>query len=257
MIVEGERTGQRVAVEPAAPCLRCPACLAGRYNICPHHSCLGSPPTHGLLREHVVIPAQFAHPLPATVPDDVAPLIEPLAVAAWALARGGPVAGRRVLVTGAGPIGLLVLQAARLLGAAEVLVTDPAPERLAVAAGLGAVTGEPEPGWAEIAFDCSGVPAALRTGARVLAPGGTLVLVGVPGEPEPAFPVLLAQRYEFDVRGCFRYGPGAFGTAIAWAADARADLGALVTARFPLAATEAALTTALTGRSQLKVVVDL
>lgn len=255
VLTDGEHAGQRVAIEPAAPCLRCPACLAGRYNVCPNHLCLGSPPTHGLLRESVVVPAQFAHPLPDEVPDEVAPLIEPLAVAAWALDRAGPVAGRRVLVTGAGPIGLLVLQAARAHGAAEVLVTDISRERLAAAVALGASTGAPAS--FDVAFDCSGAPTAIHTAAAALVPGGTLVLVGVPGEPEPAFPLRLVQRYELDVRGCFRYGPHAFATAIAWAAAGRVDLAALVTARFPLAEAEAALTTALTDRAQLKVVIDV
>lgn len=253
--VPADRVGERVAIEPAAPCLRCAACLSGRYNVCPDHTCLGSPPVHGLLRESVVVPAQFAHPLPASVADGVAALIEPLAVAAWALERAGPVAGRRVLVTGAGPIGLLVLQAARARGAATVVVSDVAPERVRAAVSLGGVAGDPEP--VDVAFDCSGAPEAIGTAAKALVPGGTLVLVGVPGEPEPAFPVQLAQRYELDVRGCFRYGPGAFRTAIAWAADRRVDLSALVTARFPVERAEAALTTALTDRTQLKVVLDL
>ncbi|GHF76852.1 L-iditol 2-dehydrogenase [Amycolatopsis bartoniae] len=252
--VPGDRLGERVAIEPAAPCLRCAACLSGRYNVCPNHTCLGSPPTHGLLRESALVPAQFAHPLPDSVPDEVASLIEPLAVATWALDRGAPVAGRRVLVTGAGPIGLLVLQAARAHGAAEVVVTDLSPERLRAAAALGATTGE---GPFDVAFDCSGAPPAIRSAASALAPGGTLVLVGVPGEPEPAFPLQLVQRYEFDIRGCFRYGPGAFATAIAWAADGRVDLAALVTSRFSLDETAAALEAALTDRSQLKVVIDL
>jgi L-iditol 2-dehydrogenase len=129
-----------------------------------------------------------------------------------------------------------VLQAARAHGAAEVVVTDASPERLVAAAALGAVTGKLAPGSFEVAFGCSDAPAALRSATAALSPGGTLVLVGVPGEPEPAFPVQLVQRYELDVRGCFRYGPGAF--AIGWAADGRADLAALVTSRFPLADTE-------------------
>jgi L-iditol 2-dehydrogenase len=255
--VARDRVGERVAIEPAAPCLRCPACLSGRYNVCPHHTCLGSPPTHGLLRESAFVPAQFAHPLPSLVADDVAPLIEPLAVATWALDRGSPVAGRRVLVTGAGPIGLLVLQAARAHGASEVVVTDLSPERIRAAEAFGAVTGDVEPGSFDVAFDCSGASAALRSAAHALAPGGTLVMVGVPGEAEPAFPAQLVQRYELDVRGCFRYGPRAFATAIAWATDGRVDLSALVTSRFPLEETETALQTALTDRTQLKVVIDL
>jgi L-iditol 2-dehydrogenase len=83
-----------------------------------------------------------------------------------------------------------------------------------------------------------------------------LGLVGVHSEAEPPFPAQLLQRWEIDVRGCFRYGPGAFTTAIAWLARGRVDLSALVTSRFPLRESARALEVALTDRSQLKVVID-
>ncbi|MEV0055269.1 alcohol dehydrogenase catalytic domain-containing protein [Saccharopolyspora shandongensis] len=258
--VPADRIGERVAIEPAAPCLRCPTCLAGRYNVCPHGTCLGSPPTHGLLRASAVLPAQFAHPLPDSVPDAVASLVEPLAVACWAVDRVSPLAGRRVLVTGAGPIGLATLQAALAEGAAEVVVSDVVESRLRAASDLGAtvvvVAGEGDVEPVDVALECSGSAAALKTAANSLRPGGVLGLVGVHSGAEAVFPVQLLQRWELDVRGCFRYGPGAFRTAISWLARARVDLAPLVTARFPLAESARALELALADRSQLKVVID-
>ncbi|WP_245819847.1 zinc-binding dehydrogenase [Rhodococcoides yunnanense] len=260
--VPESRLGQRVAVEPATPCLNCQTCFAGRYNICPHGTCLGSPPTHGLLRSTAVIPSMFAHPLPPQIRNREATLIEPLAVACWAVERAGSLTGKTVLVTGAGPIGLLVVQAAHAAGAAEVLVTDVSPSRLAAARALGATTlsadsSEVSTVGADAALECSGSESAIRTATRALRPGGVLVLVGVCGAVDPGFPVEYVQSCELDVRGCFRYGPGAFTTAIAWAADKRVDLSPLVTSRFSLDHATDALETASSDRSQLKVVIDV
>jgi len=130
--------GTRVAVEPALGCGRCATCLQGAYNVCPNGTCLGSPPTHGTMTEHLVVPDRAAHPLPDSIDTVVGSMIEPLAVAVWAVQRAEVGLGHRVLVTGAGPIGLLVAQVARAAGAAEVIVTDVNDHRLAVAAELGA-----------------------------------------------------------------------------------------------------------------------
>lgn len=260
--VSQDRIGQRVAIEPVIPKGTSPLSLSGHYNVCPSVVCFGSPPNHGLLRQSVVLAAEFAHPLPDSIDDDVAALIEPLAVAAWAAARVGSVLGKRIAITGAGPIGLLVLQTVIALGASETTITDVAPARLEVAAALGATTtlrsGEdalPE-GAFDIAFDCSGHPGAIADAARSLGPAGILALVGVPGRASAEFPIGAVQRWELDIRGCFRYGPSAFADAIALAGSARVDLAALVTSTYPLAESAAALEAALTDPTQLKIVID-
>ena len=130
--------GTRVAVEPALGCGRCATCLQGAYNVCPNGTCLGSPPTHGTMTEYLVVPDRAAHPLPDSIDTVIGSMIEPLAVAVWAVQRAQVGLGHRVLVTGAGPIGLLVAQVARAAGATEVTVTDVNDDRLAVAAELGA-----------------------------------------------------------------------------------------------------------------------
>ena len=171
--------GTAVAVEPAIPCGRCRVCRAGRYNQCSHGHCFGSPPTDGALTRFLAVPEEFAHPVPEGLPFASAALVEPLAVAVHAIRRGGVTAGDRVLVTGAGPIGLLVLQAARAVGADEVTVTDVNADRLAHARRLGAArvrdtSREPlPPGQVfDVLLDCSGVESALADGARVAAPRG-------------------------------------------------------------------------------------
>ena len=86
--------------------------------------------------------------------------------------------------------------------------------------------------------------------------GGILALVGVPGRASAEFPIGAVQRWELDIRGCFRYGPSAFADAIALAGSARVDLAALVTSTYPLAESAAALEAALTDPTQLKIVID-
>jgi L-iditol 2-dehydrogenase len=256
--VSAELLGRRVAIEPSVACGRCRICRLGRYNLCPHGSCLGSPPTHGTLRQRVVVPAANAHPVSRLGAGEAA-LVEPLAVGTWAVRRARIGLGDRVLITGAGPIGQLTAVAARLAGAAWIGLVDTAPARLASARGLadeylGEVPARPaQP--VDVLLECSGAPEAL---AELGAPrtGGRIALVGTPAHRPPG-PDLLAriQRHELDLLGCFRYGPGAFASAAALADAGRVDLTRLITASYPLAETAAALHTALTDRTQLKTLV--
>ncbi|MEU1945627.1 NAD(P)-dependent alcohol dehydrogenase [Streptomyces sp. NPDC020125] len=254
--------GTRVAIEPAIPCGRCRACRAGRYNQCPHGRCFGSPPTDGALTGHLAVPAEFAHPLPDDFPLTSGALIEPLAVALHAVRRGHVTAGDRVLITGAGPIGLLVLQAARAVGAGETVVTDVNPGRLAHARRLGAdraldTSREPLPRDPvfDIALDCSGIESALAAAAHAVRPGGTVVAVGNPPQPRTTLPLAWMQRQELTLVTAFRYA-GEFPAAVSLAATGRIGLESLVTARFPLERTADALQTALSDPAQLKVVIE-
>ncbi|NIY70603.1 NAD(P)-dependent alcohol dehydrogenase [Streptomyces malaysiensis] len=254
--------GTRVAIEPAIPCGRCHACRAGRYNQCPHGHCFGSPPTDGALTGHLTVPAEFAHPLPGDLPLGSGALIEPLAVALHAVRRGNVAAGDRVLVTGAGPIGLLVLQAARAVGAGETVVTDINPGRLAHAHRLGAdrtvdTSREPLPQEPlfDIALDCSGIEAALTAAAHAVRPGGTLVAVGNPPRPRTTLPLAWMQRQELSLVTAFRYA-GEFPAAVSLAAAGRVDLESLITSRFPLERSADAFRTALCDPAQLKVVIE-
>lgn len=263
--VDPARVGQRVSIEPGVPCLRCAQCLAGRYNLCPDMVFHATPPVDGTLAELVVIHEAFAHPVPDAVSDEAAALLEPLSVGIWACRKSGVGPGSRVLVTGAGPVGIVAAQVARASGAAEVVVADVNPHRLAAAAEMGATrtvdttqtsleqacAGRPAP---QVLLECSGHPGATADGIRVLAPAGTAVLVGMGGD-ELALPLSVVQERELTVTGTFRYA-NTWPTAIALAASGQVDLDALVTGRFTLADTEQALTAARRDPTALKAVVQ-
>lgn len=248
--VAPERLGQRVALEPGVPCRCCGQCRAGRYHLCPRVRFFATPPVDGAFCEYVVLDADFAHPVPAGLSDDAAALIEPLSVGVWACRKAQVGAGSRLLVTGAGPVGLLVVQVARASGATEIVVSDPAEPRRRAAERFGATAVvDPVAGGAEVlgeGFDalveCSGSAAAVGAGLRTVAPAGRVVLVGM-GAEEISLPVSVLQTRELVVTGAFRYA-NTWPVAIALAAAGRVELDALVTGRFGLGAVEEALVAA-------------
>ncbi len=252
--------GDRVSIEPGIPDFTCPECLAGRYNLCPAMRFHATPPIDGSFTELVVTHEAFAHPVPDSVDLDSAALLEPVSVGVWACRKAGVTAGDRVLVTGAGPIGLIASQVARAFGATEVTVSDVNPTRLAVAQSLGAtevidtrerkLSPSSEP---TVLLECSGHPAAVGAGLRVLARAGRAVLVGMGGDEAP-IPVSRIQERELTVTGTFRYA-NTWPTAIALVASGRVDLGPLVTGHFGLADAESALTAAGTDPGALKSIV--
>jgi L-iditol 2-dehydrogenase len=235
--VPTERIGSRVALEPGIGCRQCSYCHQGRYNLCPDMRFFATPPIDGALCEYVVVPADHAYAVPDGMSDDAAALVEPLSVAIWAhrMARLG--AGSTVLVAGAGPIGLLVTQVAAALGATEIIVSDVDAGRLELARSFGATAvidaTRPAEGLAVDAFiDCSGAPAAVRSGLPAVRPGGTVVLVGM-GADEVTLPVSLLQRREINVTGTFRYA-NTWPTGIALASRGLVDLDGLVTGHVDL-----------------------
>jgi L-iditol 2-dehydrogenase len=254
--------GQRVSIEPGVPDFTCPQCRAGRYNLCPRMRFFGTPPIDGAFCEYVTVHEQFVHPVPEGMSDDAAALIEPLSVGMWACrkARVGP--GSRVLVTGAGPIGLVCLQAALAFGATDVTVTDINPARLRLAADLGA-TGTVDTREStlrdagvdpDVLLECSGHPAAINEAVRAVGRAGRVVLVGMGGD-EITLPLAHLQTHEIQLTGTFRYAntwPG----AIALAAAGRVNLDALVTGHYGLADVEQALTAATHQPGSVKVVVQ-
>jgi L-iditol 2-dehydrogenase len=237
--VPGDRVGRRVAIEPGTACGACPSCKAGRYNLCPQMRFFATPPVDGALAEFVEVRADLAFALPDAVSDDAAALLEPLSVGIWATGKAGLAPGGSVLIAGAGPIGLVTAQVARARGAATIVVSDIAPDRLAAAERSGAtatrLAGGPDgdPGGEFDAFiDCSGAPPAVQAGLRALRPAGTAVLVGM-GPDELALPLSLIQQRELTVTGTFRYA-NTWPAAIALAASGAVDVDALVTDRYPL-----------------------
>lgn len=241
--------GQRVSIEPGVPCRKCRQCLAGRYNLCPDMKFFATPPYDGAFAEFVVMPAEFVFAVPDSVSDDAAGLIEPLSVGVWACRRTHVEPGSRVLVTGAGPIGLIAAQAARAYGATEVAISDVNAHRLQLAAELGMTAidvstttlaeADFEP---DVLLECSGNPAATFEAVGLVARAGRVALVGMGGD-EVRLPLSYVQDRELTITGAFRYA-NTWPAAIALAASGQIALDRLVTGHYGLADVESALTAA-------------
>jgi L-iditol 2-dehydrogenase len=252
--------GQRVSIEPGVPCRSCEQCLAGRYNLCPDVKFFATPPYDGAFAQYVAMPAAFVFPIPASISDDAAGLLEPLSVGVWACLRAGVSPGKSVLVTGAGPIGLIAAQAARAYGADDVAVTDVNTYRLELAERLGLrainVAETPLAGSdfaPNVLLECSGNGRATWDAVNTVARAGFVVLVGMGGD-EVRLPLSYVQDRELVVTGAFRYA-NTWPIAIKLAASGRVDLDSMVTGHFGLADVEAALTSAKTDPHAIKAVV--
>jgi L-iditol 2-dehydrogenase len=255
-----DRTGERVAIEPGIPCGHCRPCRTGHYNLCPDVRFLATPPVDGAFARYLAVPSDFAHRVPDGLSDDAVALVEPLSVAVWACHNGGVALGQHVLVTGAGPVGLLVAQVALACGAARVTVTDVAPGRLERASRLGAtdvrdVRSQPLDDLAvDVLIECSGNARAMGDGIRAVRPAGTAVLVGMAAEADLPVPTQVVQNREIALTGVFRYA-NVYPTAIELAASGAVDLDALVTGHYPLSAVEEALTMATRDPTAVKPIV--
>lgn len=253
--------GDRVSLEPGVPCARCEQCRAGRYNLCPDVRFFATPPIDGAFCEYVALHEDFAHPAPDTATDEAAALVEPLSVGVWACRKARVAPGSRVLVTGAGPIGLVALQCARAFGATEIVVTDISPKRLELAAELGATgtldvreTALSEAGYeADVLLECSGRPSAAAEAIRTVTPAGRVVLVGMGGD-EMSLPLAHVQTREIELTGTFRYA-NTWPTALSLVASGAVDLDRLVTHRFGLDGVADALTVSRRDETAVKAVV--
>jgi L-idonate 5-dehydrogenase len=220
--VTAPAAGTPVAIHPATPCGDCTECRTGHRNVCARSRYLGSaahtPHVQGGFAGRIVVPLDQVRVLPAGLDLRRAVLAEPLAVALHAVARAGDVRGRRVLVTGAGPIGCLVVAALRAAGAAEVVAVDLVDEALAIARAVGAtgsvradnlVAADPAALAAvagiDVAVEASGSPAGLRTCLERTRRAGTVVLLGLLPPGESPFLGNIAVTRELTLVGAFRF----------------------------------------------------
>ncbi|WP_028280682.1 NAD(P)-dependent alcohol dehydrogenase [Arthrobacter sp. H5] len=242
--VTDRSVGQRVSLEPGIPNPLSPQTLSGCYNLDPEVRFFATPPVDGVFSEYAVHPAAFCHPVPDHLSYEAAALLEPLSVALAARSAGRIELGARVLVAGAGPIGLLVAAVAQLAGA-EVTLTDVRAERLESAARYGAqhvFTAEnapPSKPEFDAFIDATGAEPAVLAGLQRLAPRGRAVLVGM-GADTIALPVQLVQGRELVITGTYRYA-NTWPTAIDLASRGLVDLDGLVTSRHGLDDVEGAL----------------
>ena len=243
--VDAKRIGQRVAVEPQRPCDFCEQCASGKYNLCAKMEFFATPPIDGAFAEFVKIQSKFAFEIPDHVSFDAAALIEPLSVCIWAAERAEIKAGSRVLIAGAGPIGVIMAQVASAFGAAEVIITDIAQDRREFALRHGATKAldpsvENVEGLRVNAFvDASGVAQAVYSGIKAVGPAGRVLLVGL-GEEDVRLPVSHIQNNEIWVSGVFRY-TNTWPTGIDLIASGKVNLDVLVTHRYDLDHVEDAL----------------
>lgn len=252
--------GDRVAMEPGVPCGSCTQCRAGRYNLCPDVHFFATPPVDGAFAEYVTLPRAFAHRVPDNVSFDAAALLEPLSVGVWACQKGDVRLGTRVLITGAGPVGVMAALVARANGATQITLSDVNPQRLARAAELGfdVVDAQsqalPDVVEADVLIECSGAAPAIVDGIRCVAPAGKVVLVGMSPTAMVELPVGVIQGRELWITGTFRYAH-TYPTAVTLAASGAVDLDALVSQTFGLDEVEEALTYSRQDPAAMKVVV--
>ena len=248
--------GQRVALEPGVPCRACAECLHGRYNLCPDVVFFATPPVDGAISQFVCIDADFAHPVPAGLTHEQAAMAEPVSVGIWAAQKANVSPGDRVLVTGAGPIGLLAAQVARAFGGIEVTVTDLSPFRLEKARELGLrphPAAEPITQRFDVLLECSGSPAALAAGMESVERAGRVILVGM-GADTVTLDVPLLQEREITLTGTFRYA-NTYPLALRLIASGAVDVDAVITHRFDIEHTEEALTLSKSEPRSLKAIV--
>ncbi len=240
--VTGFAKGQLVAVSPSRPCGSCAYCLEGLPNQCLNMRFYGSampfPHIQGAFREVLVADASQCVDAAGLTPAEAA-MAEPLAVTLHATTRAGGMLGKRVLVTGCGPIGALCILAARRAGAAEIVVTDLSDFTLALAAKIGADrvinTGQPpeallpyaaDKGYFDVLYECTGVAAALASGIAALRPRGVILQLGLGGDM--SVPMMAITAKELDLRGSFRFHPE-FATGVALMQKGLIDVKPLIT----------------------------
>ena len=245
--VDGLEVGDLVAVSPSRPCHVCAFCLEGRHNHCMNMRFYGSampfPHIQGAFRESLVADVRQCARAEGITPEEAA-MAEPLSVVLHAARRAGDLMGKRVLVTGCGPIGQLAVMVARAAGAVEIVATDVAPFTLDMARKVGAdathnVAETPDAldaysagkGRFDVLFECSGVAAALSGSIAALRPGAIIMQLGLGGDM--TLPVQAMTARELDFRGSFRFHSEFF-TAVQMMQAGRLDVSPLVTQTVPL-----------------------
>ena len=244
--VAGELIGRRVFIEPAINCGQCRWCLAGRPNVCPHHTFLGLPPQAGCLVQYLAHPARLCEPLPDGMDDDSAVLLEPLAIAVHSLDRVGATGGASAVVLGAGPIGLVHVMLLGRGGVWPLIVTDVLDYRLEAARRLGAThTLNPlrddvvaacmdlTRHGADFVFECAGQGQTFQQMVDLAAPAGRVGVVGIPADNVLAFRHSVARRKGLDVL-MIRRANLTFHRALARAVAEKLPLAQLATHHSPL-----------------------
>lgn len=238
--VRNLKIGDRVCMEPGVPNLNSRASKLGVYNVDPDVVFWATPPVDGCLMPEVVHPAAFTYRLPETVSFEEGALMEPFAIGMQSAAKARIAPGDTAVVTGAGPIGMMVALAALAGGCARVFVTDLKQEKLDIIGQYPAVEtiniaqqdpvqviAEATDGWgADIVFEASGAEKAIASMTDLVRPAGCIVLVGMPVEPVKV-DIVAIQAKEARVETVFRYA-NMYDRAINLVASGKVDLKPLI-----------------------------
>ncbi|KAI9493956.1 chaperonin 10-like protein [Zychaea mexicana] len=249
------KVGDRVALEPGVACRLCDQCKSGRYNLCPEMSFAATPPIDGTLCNYYKHAADFCFKLPDHVSLEEGALIEPLSVGIHSARRANIKSGDRVIVFGAGPVGLLCAAAAKAAGAGHVTIADLVPSRLEFAKTYYTDSqvllqrpnaGEPNMEYsrrmtqeilkteelADAVIDCTGAETCVQMSVLLSKNGGSVVLVGMGGSVQ-ALPISEISSREVDIKGIFRYC-NTYATAVKMLASGIIDVKPLITHSYPL-----------------------
>lgn len=257
--VEGFEDGMRVVAANSAPCMSCYYCQIGKPNLCDRlDEVLVGFSSPGAYAEYVRLPArivkQNTYEIPKDVPFEAAAFVEPLACVVHGIELSNIRARDLVLVIGAGPIGLLHVQLAKVRGAGTVVVADASPERLQRAAQLGAdktvTSGDPasqvkaltDNRGADVTIEAVGKPETWELAVRATRKGGTTVLFGgCPAGSTASIDTGLVHYGELTLKGVFHHTPSDVRESLRLISTGQVKVASLITHRMKLAEVEAAL----------------
>ena len=268
-VVNAPPVGSKVTALPQIVCGHCNPCKKGRFNICENLKVRGFQ-ADGCGREYYNIPAERLVVLPDDFSADQGAFVEPVSVAVHACDRAGDLHGRNVVVLGAGTIGNLIAQVAKVRGAAKVLITDIADYRLDVAKACGvdyavntakqslkdATNAAFGDGGFDLAFEAAGVEASLASAVKAIEKGGMILIVGVYGK-QPVVDMAVVGEHEIVLAGSMMYWRADWENAVKLLASS-ISIAPLVTRHFPFAEwSDAYRYIDANGASSMKVMVDL
>jgi L-iditol 2-dehydrogenase len=261
--------GQRVAIDPAIPCGHCEFCENGHPNLCASLIFAGHGKHDGALREWITWSEKSLFPIPDSISDAEGAMLEPLGVAIHTVDLGKLKAGMTVGVFGCGPIGLLIIQMAKLSGAANIIATDKLVHRVEAAKAFGAshalltedsreleeIRAVTQGRGVDVSFEAAGTQDAVDASFAAVIPGGKVVLAGIPDDDRTSFSASTARRKGLTIK-LVRRMKHTYPRAIELVSKGLIDVRSLVTHRFPLEQASEAFRVA-ERREGLKIIIDL
>lgn len=260
--VKSLKPGDRVACEPGIPSRYSYEYKSGNYNLCPHMEFAATPPVDlsskssgdGTLCRYYLLPEDFCYKVSDKISYDEAAVVEPLSVAVHAIRASGLNFGDRLVVFGAGPVGLLAASVGKAYGATEILMVDINDDRLNFARDTLKVTTHVYNSKADsalsadevrqrhmdafggahatVSIDATGNPACIASAINLLGPKGSYVQVGMGGEALNGFPMGAVCERELTIKGSFRYGVDDYALAVQLLETGKVDVKPLITHHF-------------------------